>query len=497
MSKKYLDEYDDDVIPAPQPWKPVKYMKKGMEWLLSHSAAGLFIPPGLRKTSITLGAIKMLGKQGASVRTLVIAPLRPCYGVWDSENPRSELRKWIDFHDLSSVVLHGSRKEKKFQELIQSDKQIAVINPEGLQWLMTEGRFKALRPDTLVIDESTKFKNDRSQRSKTLAPRLNDFRRRWILTGTPSPNGLLDLFGQTKVLDGGHSLGTFYSHFRAKYFVPTGYGGFTWVLRKGAEKEIYAALRTMVLRIDEEEAGIELPKLIDHPIYVRLPEDARKVYDSMEEELIARVSSGVITAANAAVASGRCSQIANGGLYLPAKLDKNGIPIKGKRQWEHIHEAKIDACEELCEELGEDKAVLMTYDYEHDLDRLRQRFGDIPAIGGDTNPTTSRAIERDWNAGRIKKLAIHPGSTHGLNPQEGGNHLAWVSLTFNYEHYEQTWRRLVRSGQKTKRVFNHLFIAEDTVDEAKMVSLRRKERGQNALLDALRRYAARRQKGSV
>jgi hypothetical protein len=479
---------DDDL--TPKPWVPAAYQKIAVKWLLEHAAAGLFADPGLRKTSICLAALKILRREGVLRRVLVVAPLRPCYGVWDSRNPASELRKWTDFHDIQSVVLHGGDKERALDHGIRNGVTLFVINPDGLPWLMSGGRFQRLKPDTLLVDESTMFRNTRTQRFKQLEPTLNYFSRRWILTGTPTPKGLLDLFGQVKILDLGRALGRYITHYRMKYFDQTGFGGFTWKPKPGAEPAIYKALATMVHRVDGEDAGIDLPKLVDNPIYVYLPPAARLAYDELESELITKIGNNTIRAANAAVATTKCAQVANGGLYLPGPVGPDGIPIKAKRKWTNLHEVKIDAIEALRDEL-DGKPMLVTYDFDHDLDRLRKRFGDVPAVGGGTSPAESTHYERMFNAGKLEMLAIHPASTHGLNPQGGGCNLVWGSLTYNMEHYEQTWRRLVRSGQKSRRVMNHLLIAKDTVDEFKVIALRRKAKGQTALLDALRTYAQR------
>jgi len=473
-------------------WVPAQYQRRAVKFLLEHAAAGIFADPGLRKTSICLSAVKLLRYEGLLQRVLVIAPLRPCYGVWDSSNEESELRKWSNFHDVRSVVLHGSDKDRRLTAALKDGTTLFIINPAGLDWLMVQGRFRLLGPDTLLVDESTMFKNTQTQRFKLLDPMLTSFRRRWILTGTPTPNGLLDLFGQVKILDLGHALGRYITHYRLRYFDSGGYGGFSWSPKSGAEAAIYRQLSNLVLRIDDEDAGIDIPKVVDVPMYVTLPSQARAIYDDLELKLITQIKGNTITAANAAVAVMKCAQVANGALYLPPRVDRALVPVKEPRRWTDVHEAKLEALSELVDELS-GKPLIVTYEFAHDLQRLRAYFKqDLPAIGGGTSPKISRIIEKDFNAGKVPLLLMHPGSTHGLNPQGGGCHLAWFALTYNYEHYEQTIRRLRRSGQKSKRVYNHLLIAKDTVDEAKLAALRRKERGQGALLNALRAYARRR-----
>lgn len=446
-------------------WKPHAYQKKAMKFMLQNCCAGLFLDPGLGKTSISLGATKVMLKEGVIDKVLIVAPLRVCYSVWPKE-----IDKWTDFNDLTISILHGKDKEKN----LERESDIYIINPEGLQWLLRHPRFKKnFQGAALIIDESSKFKATSTQRFKLLRPFLPVFSRRYILTGSPAPNGLLDLFGQIYILDLGASLGRFITHYRNSFFYPSGYGGYDWKLQDGAEKKIQERIRPLTLRLDAADY-LELPKMIVNPIYVDLDAKAYAVYKEMEDELIAAIEDGDVVAVNAAVATGKCSQIANGGIY-----DEKGFA-------HHIHTAKSEAVADLIDELNGTPA-LVAYEYGHDLERLRKVLGkETPYIGGGVSPKRAGEIERAWNNGELPVLLGQPASiAHGLNLQNAGNHVVWHSLTWNFEHYDQFIRRVLRQGSKHDKVFVHHIIARDTIDEIKLHAINRKYRTQKDLLDAL------------
>lgn len=460
--------------------------------MLEHAAAALFQDPGLGKTAETLAAIKVLRKQGVLSKVLLIAPLRVCYAVWPKEQ-----EKWTDFHGLKIVVLHGKGKD----EALRTEADIYVINPEGLDWLlqMTKvksasgktkvavdlKRWKDLGFDTLVVDELSKFKHPGTNRFKALKQVLHTFGRRWGLTGSPAANGLLDLFGQCFVLDQGRSLGRFISHYRLKYFVPS-WDGFSWTLRAGADNEIYARLKPLALRMAAEDY-LEMPELIENNIIVELPKAARDVYDRLEEDLITKIDDRVVVAANAAAMSTKCRQVANGGVYLDPEVQALVQLPKAQREWVDLHSAKVDALADLIEEL-QGTPLLVAYDFGHDLARLQDRLGkEVPYIGGGVTAKRSTELEALWNAGKLPVLLGHPQAmAHGLNLQESGHHVAWHSLTWNYELYDQFIRRVLRQGNKAKKVFVHHIIAKDTIDESVLTAVRSKRKGQNALFEALK-----------
>lgn len=467
MMSKFTTTPKKPSKPLSVAWKPLAHQKKAVTFLLKQNAAGLFLDPGLGKTSIVLKAIQMVKKAGMPARTLIIAPLRVCYMVWPKEQ-----QKWSDFHDLKIVLLHGKDKQRN----LETEADIYVINPEGLPWLMQDNRFRTLDADILVVDESSKFKRTSTQRFKLIRPVLPRFARRWILTGSPAPNGLMDLFGQVYILDLGRSLGQFITHFRRCYFVPTGYGGFDWKLQAGAQRRIEAQIKPLVLRMEAEDY-IALPAEIVDDIFIELPGGARETYQQMEKDFITAIKTGKVMASNAAVASGKCCQIANGGIY-----DEMGNATD-------LHEAKVDAVEEIVEEL-QGVPCLVGYEFGHDLKRLLKRFGPkTPYLGGGVSPKRALEIEAEWNAGNIPVLFGQPASMgHGLNFQESGNHIIWHSLPWNFELYDQFIRRIRRQGSKHAKVFNHRLIAADTIDEAKIISLGSKHGTQKSLMDALKGY---------
>lgn len=484
--------------PSSTPWQPHAYQKKAVKFLLEHAASALFLDPGLGKTSITLAAIKLLKQKKVLDKVLLIAPLRVCYSVW----PR-EVEKWTDFGQLKVVVLHGPDKEAKLKE----DADVYVINPEGLDWLLQAKktkkvsaktgkvtttvevdlrRWKSLGFDTLVIDELSKFKHTTTNRFKALKLVLNTFRRRWGLTGSPASNGLMDLFGQCYILDQGRTLGPYITHYRMKYFNPS-HDGFSWVLRDGAEDEIYERLSPLALRMAANDY-LDMPALIENNIKVDLPDDVRRVYDQLEEDLIAKLDEKVVVASTAAAASIKCRQVANGGLYLDPEVQALVKLPKSKREWVNLHHEKIDALADLIDEL-QGSPLLVAYDFEHDLDRLRERLGqDVPYIGGGVSAKRSAELERAWNQGHLPVLLGHPQAMgHGLNLQEVGHHVCWHSMTWDYELYDQFIRRVLRQGNKSKKVFVHHIMARGTIDEVMLTALKSKRKGQNALFDALKK----------
>jgi SNF2 family DNA or RNA helicase len=260
-------------------WEPHAYQMQAMEMMVSMGAAGLFLDPGLGKTSTTLGAFNILQKQGYVTRMLVIAPMRVCYNVWPNE-----VMKWEQFGHLKVNVLHGKGKE----EALNDPADIYVINPEGLPWLAERDRLKRIKPEMLVVDESTKFKNGSSKRFKLLKKMLNQFDRRYILTGTPTSQGLEDLFGQIYILDGGNALGQYITHYRRKYFYQTGYGGYSYEPREGAADEIAEKIAPFTLRLKAEDY-LELPELVYNEVVVDLPQDVRLMYQELEREFIATI----------------------------------------------------------------------------------------------------------------------------------------------------------------------------------------------------------------
>lgn len=448
-------------------WQPHDYQMRAISLMLGQGAAGLFLDPGLGKTSVTLAAFKILKDKGLAKKMLVVAPLRPMELTWPNE-----IRKWDTFSGLTHTILHGREKEANLHQEVD----VYLINPEGLKWLYD--RPNKPRFDIICVDESTKFKDSQTKRFKLLKEHIATFNRRWILTGTPVPNGLMDLFGQIFILDLGRALGRYITHYRNRYFYnPNVWDPYTWAARPGAFEEITERIAPLVLRLKAEDY-IKMPELVDIDVHVQLPPEAAEQYKSIEDEFYAQIAGQEIVAENAAVAGGKCRQICNGALYYH---DKD----KMSREWVPVHNAKLDALEDLLEELGGAPVIIM-YEFNHDLDRIRDRFGkDLPIFTGLTGSRLVK-LEADFNEGKIPILLGHPSSMAlGLNLQGACHHVIWFGMTWNYGDYDQSIRRVRRQGQKSTQVFNYRIVAMGTVDERVGLRLIAKRNLQEALNEAI------------
>lgn len=481
--------------PSKERWTPHQYQRKAIKFLLSNYSAGLFLDPGLGKTSITLAAAKILRKEGTLTGLLAVAPLRPARTTWPKE-----VEKWADFEDTDLVVLHG----KDFSKLCREKHDIYVINYEGLQklffrrkvgktWqhgLTEDGKALLKNVNGLVWDELSKMKHTDTQRFKLVKPHLKKFLVKWGLTGSPASNGLLDLFGQCFALDEGRTLGPFVSHYRAQYFTALDKLGYTWRLNAGADELIYDRLRPLVLRMDAED-HLELPKQMDHVLKFDLPDGVRKQYDAMEDEMLTVLDDmEIVTASNAAGASSKCRQICSGAIYLHDVDPVTGEARKKVRsatQWSHLHDEKLDMLQDLIEEL-QGQQLLVAYEFRHDLERILKRFPNTPYIGGGVSGKRGEEIEAAWNAGEIPVLLGHPASMgHGLNLQEShAHHICWFTMTWDFELYDQYTRRLKRQGNQAATLHSYHLVARDTVEETVYATLRQKNRTQKKLLDALK-----------
>lgn len=439
-----------------------------MKMMVELGAAGLFLDPGLGKTSTTLGAFISLKKAGYVKRMLVIAPMRVCYNVWPNE-----VLKWKQFNGLKVNVLHGRSKE----EALNDPADVYVINPEGLPWLAGANRLKRINPEMLVVDESTKFKNGSSKRFKILKSMLNQFKRRYILTGTPTAQGLEDLFGQIYILDGGAALGRYVTHYRRRYFEQTGNPQWRqYALRPGAEDEIAEKIAPFTLRLKAEDY-LTLPELVFNQITVDIPPDVRLMYQELEREFIAVIKQEEITAPTAAAVSTKLRQLVNGGVY-----NENGETVE-------VHTAKVEAVSELVESLA-GLPLLVLYQFKHDIHRLRAVLGDVPHIGSGVSNTLGEALCRQFNDGTLPVLLAHPASVgHGLNLQGRSNHVAFFGLPWDYEQREQAIRRVYRQGNPNTHVFIHDIVARGTIDQAVHRALTRKEGNQASFLAALKTYS--------
>ena len=464
---------------------------------MEHAQGGLLAAPGLGKTSTTLAAISFLKKRGLIGKVLIVAPVRVCYRVWPAE-----IKKWLDFNHLTCEVLHGSSKDSA----LARNADIYVINPEGLAWLLgstktrtsakgarglqvtiDKKRWKALGFDVLVVDELSKFKKHDTGRFKGIKQVLHTFGRRWGLTGSPATNGLMGLFGQAFMLDMGASLGAYITHYRDKYFDADKYGH-TYTLKPGAEDKIYEALEPLMLRQGLELIG--MPELIEDNIMVDLPDEVWDVYLQMEKTFLADVKRRLVTAPTAAAKSTKLRQIACGGVYLDTPTLPSGLKQVGsQREWANLHTAKVEALRDLTDEL-QGNPVLVAYDFEHDLDRLRKAFKD-GVFACDYSMKRFEHLEARWNAGEIPILFAHPASMgHGLNLQGAAQHVAWHSMTWDRDLYDQFIARVWRSGNKFPHVYVHHLIAGGTIDEIMLQALRAKGDCQNAFFAGILKLAA-------
>lgn len=444
-------------------WQPHGYQQRSVAHLIERCAAALFLDPGLGKTAIVLEAFRQLKQMGMVNRMLVVAPLRVCQLVWEQEG-----RKWTQFRDLTFSLLHGPKKGERLRE--QTD--IHLINPEGIQWLTQEYWGRADLPyDIVTIDELSKFKNARAQRSKRLRAKLSNVKYRWGLTGSPAANGYMDLFGQMLILDDGVALGRFITYYRDQFFV-RGYDGFSYNLKPDGAARIEQKIAPYVLRMSADDY-LTLPPLTNNIISIELSPAVRKHYNELKKEMIVSLPEGVITAANSAAVYTKLAQLANGAVYA------------NENEYIEVHTAKLDALEDLIEELA-GQPLLVGYEFQHDLARLQERFPGAPTLTGLSHKRIVE-LEAAWNAGEIPVMFAHPASAgHGLNLQgSGASHVCWFSRPWDLDLYDQFIRRLLRQGTTSQHIMNHALVVKDSIDEIKGEALRDKDVTQKRLLTAL------------
>jgi SNF2 family DNA or RNA helicase len=467
-----------------KPYKPHPYQKRAIKWLLEHNSAALFLDPGLGKTSATLAAFKYLKSKGMTTGMIVVAPLRPAQLTWPSEQ-----EEWLDFQGLDMVLLHGDHKDK----LVNEKHDIYVINYEGLPWLINQlhlGRLlKKKWVDTLVWDELTKMKNPDSSRFKLMKQWIPKFGRRWGLTGSPGSDGLMGLFGQCYVLDFGKAFGPFITHYRASFFRPS--GDYGWELAQGADELIYERLKPMALRMNADEL-LQMPKEVPHRIPYEMPPKMRQHYEDLEEEFFALIDGEKVLGVNSGVVSGKLRQICSGALYMQEYCELTGAPMRSRnknREFMELHDAKLDAFEELVDELN-GQQVFIGYEFQHDLARIQARFGEVPYIGGGTSYKTAKKYEDAWNAGDLPWLFGHPQSVgHGLNFQKSSaRNVIWYTMPWSFELYDQFNRRLRRQGNTSEFLNIYHLVARNTVEEDVMRSLANNEKIQKKMFDALRTH---------
>lgn len=446
---------------------PHKYQLTAINHVINVPKCGLFLDMGLGKTISTLTAIKELKYNRFQVnKVLIIAPKKVAEGTWSKEKD-----KWNHTKDFRVSLVLGSQQKRIKALSVNAD--LYIINRENIPWLVDYLR-NDWYFDTVVIDESSSFKNSRSKRFKALKMVLPKINRLIELTGTPSPNGVEDLWAQIYLLDQGIRLEKYITHFRAKYMEPNKRNRsqiFDYKIKDGVYDSIINKISDICISMKSEDY-LELPDLSYNEIPVILKDKARRDYDKMERDFVLELEGAEdeITAVNAAALSNKLLQISNGAVY-----DSTGI-------YTEVHDAKIEAFLELVERL-QGKSLLVFYNFQHDRDRIKRALEKSDLVVKELKTTQD---EDDWNAGKIDILLTHPASAaYGLNLQEGGNHVCWFGLSWNLEHYQQANKRLHRQGQKEKVIIHHL-VTQGTRDEDVMRALDNKAGVQEEIMQSLK-----------
>lgn len=445
-------------------YKAHPYQDYATQHIIENNAAGLFLDMGLGKTVSTLTAIDELLNVYCEVnKVLVIAPKRVAEDTWTTEST-----KWDHLKHLRLSVAIGSERERK--EALQTKADIYVINRENVAWLV--GYYQNAFPfDMVVIDELSSFKSAKAIRFKSLRMVRGKVKRVVGLTGTPAPNGLIDLWPQLYLLDQGQRLGKTITGYRERYFTPGKRNGaviFDYKLKADTEQQIYDKIGDICISMKAKDY-LTLPERINITIEVKLPPDTQKKYNDFEkDQVLALEDTEDINAINAAALSTKLRQFANGAIY------------DDQKNWHEVHNQKIEALQELVEEAN-GQPVLIFYSFIHDLERISKALKEY-------KPRTLNTASdiADWNAGKIKVLLAHPASAgHGLNLQAGGNIVIWFGLNWSLELYQQANARLDRQGQLKPVTVYHLVVV-DTIDTKVFNVLDGKAETQDALMRAVR-----------
>ena len=448
-------------------FNPHEYQKYAIEYIKTHPVAAILLGCGLGKTSIALTAIDDMMHDSFEVRkVLIVAPIRVAKVSWPDE-----IQKWDHLSDLKYAVAVGTQEERI--AALQADADIYIINRENLSWLIDESGLP-FDFDMCVLDELSSFKNWQSKRFKSFMKVRPKLKRVIGLTGTPSGNGLMDLFAEFRCLDMGERLGRFIGQYRSSYFKPDRYNGnivYSYKVLPGAEEEIYRKISDITISMKSTDL-LQMPELISSEYTVTLDEKEKEKYEQLKKDLILPLTEGSeITAANAASLSGKLVQMANGAVYAD-----DGEVIS-------IHEKKLDALEDIIESAN-GIPVLVAYWYKHDLERISKRLQKLKI---NYSCISTNASIRDWNDGKIAVGLIHPASAgHGLNLQQGGNIIVWFGLTWSLELYIQTVDRLFRQGQRAETVSVIHIVTKGTIDERITKALTDKDSTQSALIEAVK-----------
>lgn len=454
-------------------YSPHEYQRYAIDFVEGHKESALLLDLGLGKSSIALTAINdLLFDYFLVHKVLVIAPIRVCTNTWTSE-----IKKWDHLKNLKySLCVGGERTRKR---ALYAEADIYIINRENVEWLINKSGVK-FSFDMIVIDELSSFKNGKSKRFQALLKVRPLVKRIVGLTGTPSSNGLMDLWAEYRLLDLGKRLGRFITHYRETYFIPDKRNQeivFSYKPKLGAEEEIYRRIEDITISMKAID-HLPMPKLIINDYKVELDGKERKQYESLANNLVLELGDEDITVANAGVLSNKLIQMASGSLYCDES-----------HSFVEIHDKKLDALDDLIEGAN-GEPLLVAYWFRSDLERIMKRLNKIKDKTDVSFEVLDKsdAIEK-WNKGEISVGLIHPQSAgHGLNLQEGGHQLVWYSLTWSLELYQQTIGRLYRQGQKSKSVVVTRIVAKDTIDEDVIRALDKKERTQDALIEVVKAH---------
>ena len=447
-------------------FKPHDYQKYAIEFIESHPIAAVILQMGLGKTVCTLTAIEHLMYDTFEVsKVLIVAPLRVAKVTWSDE-----IDKWDHLSHLTYSVAVGSEKERL--SALKKKADLYMINRENLQWLIEKSGLP-FDYDMVVLDELSSFKSWQSKRFRAFMKVRPKVQRVVGLTGTPSSNGLMDLFAEFKCLDMGDRLGRFITQYRNAFFIPDRMNGqvvYSYKPRPFAEEEIYRRIGDITISMKAMD-HLKMPELIENRYPVYMDDGEKQQYESMKKDLILPyLENEAITAANAAALSGKLCQMANGAVYS----DEGSVV--------NIHDRKLDALEDIIE--AAQGPILLCYWFKHDLERITKKLDELKVEYG---RISSDGSIRMWNEGKFQVGLIHPASAgHGLNLQAGGNHIVWFGLTWSLELLEQTNARLWRQGQRAETVVVQYLVTAGTIDERILDAVSRKEKDQNALIDAVK-----------
>lgn len=447
-------------------YKPHDYQRYCIEFIKNNPIAAILLDMGMGKSSITLTAIEELMNDSFEVsKVLIIAPLRVAKHTWSGE-----IEKWEHLKELRYSIVVGTATQRK--KALKADADIYIINRENVPWLIEQSGVP-FDFDMVVIDELSSFKNWQSKRFRSLMKVRPMVKRIVGLTGTPSSNGLMDLFAEYKVLDLGKRLGRFIGQYRLNYFKPDRVNGpivYSYKLLPGAEQQIYEKIDDITVSMRATDY-LEMPELIstEYPVYLDASE--LETYEEMKKDLVLNLPGGEITAANAASLSGKLCQMANGAVYTD------------EDSYIEFHDKKLDALEDIVE-AANGKPLMVAYWYKHDLIRIEER---LSKLGVEYQKLDSDASIEKWNKGELPVALIHPASAgHGLNLQSGGSTIVWASIPWALEMYSQTNARLYRQGQRANTVKIIHIITKGTIDERIMKALSEKDNTQAALIDAVK-----------